>query len=307
MATSNSTNFNMDTQSIIKRALQLIDVVGSGESVSGDDYSLAEDVLNMMVKAWQADGLHLWTETEGIVFVEADQASYVLDGADTDQATSEDIKTELSVALEASDTAVSVDSTANMAVSDIIGIVLDDGTIHWDTIATIPTSTTLTLTTGVSGAAAVDNHVYAYTSTMVRPLDISSVRVEGESGTITNLLKLSRHEYFRLNNKAASGRPHSFYFDRQRDSGTLYIYPVPDSGEYRLRATFHRELQDFDASTDTPDLPQSWLQALVQNLAVELAPYFGKEDKAAKIEARAVRHLNNIRAWDSEHASLKIR
>lgn len=307
MATSNSTNFSMDTNTIITRSLQLIDVVGSGESVSGDDYTLCESVLNMMVKAWQADGLHLWTETEGIIFAEADQSKYTLGGSSPDQSTSEDIKTELSVALTTSDTAVTVDSTTNMTASDVIGIVLDDDTLHWDTIASVDTTTTLTLTTGVTGAAAVDNHVYVYTTVMVRPLDISEVRIEGASGTITNLQKLSRQEYFRLNNKDASGRSHSFYFDRQRDSGTLYVYPVPDTAEYRFRATFHREIEDFDSSTDTPDLPASWLQAIVQNLAVELAPYFGKEDKAAKLEARAVRHLNTIRAWDSEHASFKIR
>ena len=307
MATSNSTNFSMTANEIVSDALRLIDVLGVGETLSGDDYTLAVRQLNMMVKTWQAQGLHMWTETEGIVFVGADQKSYQLGGTSPDEASEEEIKTELSTAEAAASTVLGVDSTTGMAAADKIGIVLDDGSIDWTTIVSVDSATQVTITTGLTSAASIDNHVYAYTSDLTKPLDISSVRIENEGATDTELRKLARDDYFALSNKSAEGVSHSYYYDRQRDNGKLYIYPVPDDAVYRLRITFSRQIEDFDASTNNPDLPTEWLETLVWNLGVRLSPFFGRENKGSLISSQASALLQGLKGYDTEHTSYKIR
>lgn len=60
MALSASYDFTMDRDSIITRALQIIGATASGQTPSADEISDASDMLNLMLKAWQADGLQLW-------------------------------------------------------------------------------------------------------------------------------------------------------------------------------------------------------------------------------------------------------
>lgn len=307
MATSNSTNFTMTTSEIVSDSLRLLDVLGIGETLSGEDYSLGVRQLNLMIKSWQAQGIHLWTETEGIVFTDADQASYELGGSSPDKASEEDIKTELSADADSGATSLTVDSTTGMAASDNIGIELDSGAIQWTTISSVDSSTTLTLAAALTGDAATDNNVYAYTTDLTRPLEISSVRFRNDDGTDTTLRRLSRDDYFKLSNKASEGRPNSFYFDRQRDKGILYVYPVPTDCSGRLMITFSRQIHDFDASTDNPDLPTEWLEAIIWNLAIRLSPFFGREDKAAKVSPVAAELLQAVKGWDKEHASYYIR
>lgn len=307
MATSNSTDFNLTANDIITNALRLCKVLGVGETVSGDDYSLALQQLNMLIKTWQAQGLHLWLETEGIVFCDADQRSFQLGGTSPDEASTEEIKTEIATAASSTDTVLTVDSTAGMAASDKVGIVVDDGSVHWTTISSVDSTTQITIASGLDDDAAVDNHVYAYTSDMTKPLDISSVRIENSAGNIVPLEKLSRSEYFNLPDPTTSGAARSFYFDRQRDNGKLYIHPVPEDGSYRLRVTFTRQIEDFDSSTDNPDLPPEWLQALTYNLAVVLDDFYLGADVDNKIILKASQYLEGLKGWDSEHSSYKIR
>ena len=294
----------MNANDIISDALRLIGELGEGETVSGSDYTLCLRQLNMMVKTWMVEGIKLWCETEATVYLDKDTQSYILPTANS---TSSEVKTELSAALVATNTVLTVDSTTGMTASDVVGVVQDSGAMHWSTISSVDSSTQITIADGLVSAAAVDNHVYAYTDAMVRPKDILSVRAENEGGSVTVLSKMARDDYFKLNNRSASGIPRSWYFDRQRDNGTLYTYPVSTTGMDRLRITFTREIQDFDASTDTPDFAPEWAQALVWNLGVEISPFFDREEKATKFASKAAEIKYTLMNWDSEHTSLKIR
>ncbi len=60
MATSNSTNFSMSRDDIIKRALRMLGVLAQGETPTADQVTEAAVALNGLVKAWQADGMPLW-------------------------------------------------------------------------------------------------------------------------------------------------------------------------------------------------------------------------------------------------------
>ena len=59
-----------------------------------------------------------------------------------------------------SETVMVVGSSSTMVALDIIGIALDDGTIHWTTIASVDSGTQITLTVGLPSAAGATKAVY---------------------------------------------------------------------------------------------------------------------------------------------------
>ena len=58
------------------------------------------------------------------------------------------------------ETVMVVGDSTSMVALDIVGVLLDDGTIHWTTIASVDTGTQITLTVGLPSAAAATNGVY---------------------------------------------------------------------------------------------------------------------------------------------------
>jgi hypothetical protein len=60
MSTSGSTVFNVTRDQLIAGALRLIGAVGQGETPTANQVTEAAEALNIMVKAWEADGMPLW-------------------------------------------------------------------------------------------------------------------------------------------------------------------------------------------------------------------------------------------------------
>jgi hypothetical protein len=78
MATSGSINYNQTRNEIITDALSLLGVVSAGGTAKANDITFCSNQLNKMVKAWQAQGVHLWKETEGTITIVTDQYQYTL-------------------------------------------------------------------------------------------------------------------------------------------------------------------------------------------------------------------------------------
>ena len=63
-----------------------------------------------------------------------------------------------------------------------------------------------------------------------------------------------------------------------RDSGVFHLFPVPSTVEQSantIKYVCQIPFEDFDASTDNPDFPQEWYDALTYGLATRLAPEYG--------------------------------
>ena len=60
MALSNSFDFTLSRDELIKRSLLMIGAISAGQTPNATDVTDASQVLNLMLKAWQADGLQLW-------------------------------------------------------------------------------------------------------------------------------------------------------------------------------------------------------------------------------------------------------
>ena len=314
MATSGSEDFNLNRDDIINLAFSLIGYRGVNRTLDPADIDNGKKVLNMMVKAWNAKGIYLWTEIEGVLFLADNTGSYIIDGSSSHATKATDAKiTSLNGALATSATAVTVDSTSGMTASDYIGIVLTSEVTHWTTISAVNSSTTLTLASGVASAASDNAAVFTYTSKLIRPLKITSARrVSGiDNGTTinrseVNLNILPQSEYDFLPNKTLLSTPTALYYKSDVSSGTINLWPQPTNPSEYIRFTYQRSLEDFDASGNTPDFPAEWLEALTYQLALRLAPMYGREDKVQVLAPVASAMLIEMTEGSSEGGDIQL-
>lgn len=278
MATSGSTNINLTRNQIITDAFMMIGVLGAEDTLAASDQTFANRILDSMIKQWQSIGIGLWAQTEATVFLTDETAKYQLGGTSPAKASNTVVETTTTAAAASGASTVVVTTATGMAASDNIGIVLDNDTIQWTTISSIA-SLTITLADTLTSAAASGNRIYTYTTALNRPVDISQIRLRNDSNIDRVLTKLSREDYFSIPNKDTVGVPSQYYYDPQLSSAFIYLWPKPNSVDQRLKITYTRPLEDMDASTNNPDFPQEWLLAIVYNLAVLLAPAYGKETK----------------------------
>lgn len=142
-----------------------------------------------------------------------------------------------------------------------------------------------------------------------KPMRISSVRRQ-LNGIDTPMNELARSDYFDQPNKTQSPSvPVSFYYDPQQATGILYLWPAPSTQaatQYSINYTYWRRLSDVNVSSDTPDIPQEWQEALVWNLASALETEYPVNDArlANKIDQRAALLYGELKAFDNEPASL---
>lgn len=197
MAVSNSTDFSISASGLVRKARAKLGVDASEEDLQAHELQEGLDTLNMMLKAWQADGIMYWLMTEGTLTLVQGQASY--------------------------------------------------------SFATGGDFTTV-------------------------PFDMVDMRITRNS-TDLPMVELSREEYYDLPIKDNQGYPTQWFYDRQRSSGTLYVWPAPDATAGTLKFTYRRSIMDMDASDDDIDLPQEWYNAIVWNLAEEMIPEYGPIDQ----------------------------
>ena len=230
MATSGSVNFSMNRNEIIQDAAEEIGIAIDGEALDPSFIGVANRVLNRMVKAWMAHGLHLWKR-------------------------------------------------------DSISITL------------VASTNTYTLGTGGSVASST------------RPLRIIECDRKDSNNVTVGLTKMSLSEYEDLTSKNSNGTPVNYFYDPTLTTGTLKVWPTPDAtvaAEYTLEVIYQSPIEDFDNSTDDPDFPQEWLEALVYGLARRLARKYGSLEpyEMEDLKEQARESLELALSWDVEDDSI---
>lgn len=305
MATSGTATFSRNRDQIIKAAARRVGAIEAGETPDAGIVTDFAEALNAMVKAWQADGLYVWTSTEGILFPQLEQSRYTLSTTSTDKAAGAYVATALSADALIGATSITVDSITGISNADNIGVQLDDGTLDWSTVSGAPSGSTIVMAAGLGDSVSDGALVLTYTTNIVRPLKILSARRFNLISEIeTPLDEMDRAEYFEQPNKSNAGTPTSFFYDRRggaNTSGYFYLWPEPGSVEDAIKFTFARPIQDFSVAGDDADLPQEWFKALISNLAFEMADDFDVPPvKYARLEKRAAIDLAKVTSWETE-------
>lgn len=134
MAYSGSADFTLNRDEIIRKALNKIGVLAKGETPDAEDIFDGAQTLNVMLKAWQNEGMGVWLNQPVTLYLQKDQQSYLL-GPDGAHCTATPIETTVHAsypAVEDNDY-LYVTTTSGIAHGDNVGIELDDGTLQWST------------------------------------------------------------------------------------------------------------------------------------------------------------------------------
>uniref|UniRef100_A0A6M3KP93 Putative structural protein n=1 Tax=viral metagenome TaxID=1070528 RepID=A0A6M3KP93_9ZZZZ len=308
MTTSGSIDFNNTRNEIIHDAFFKLNVYGADEVVSAEDSQYASRVLNRMIKSWQAQELHLWKKQTAYLFIQNGQYEYSLKSTSTDHATLSYVETTFSADEAIGQTTLTVTSSSGMTAGDYIGLENEDGYLQWSTIDSITDATTIVVDDALTTACEDGAKIYAYTTKLTEPFNVYSAVRESEDGIDTPMNYLSYEGYFVLPNKLSSGTPVSYTYDRQLYDGKIRIWPVPNNVDYIMKLALALKIEDFDSATNTPDFPQEWLDAIVCNLALKLAPDYGKAagDNYQVIMSQSQDALLIASQFDSEQGSLYI-
>lgn len=277
MSTSGSFDYSVTATNVLTEALEIIGVLAVGQTIDSNDQTTCLRSLNMMVKQWSgnfdfAPGLKAFSRKRGFVFLQSGQSSYSL-GPSGDNATLTYIKTTLSTDEALGSTSLSLTSTTGMSASDKIGIVQNDGSIHWTTISGTPGAPT-TIATGLASAASSGNVVFTYTTKLIRPLYIEEAVLRDVDGNDSPLDPMTLGQYENIAVKTADGQPGYYYYENSLTNGTLYLDYEPSDTTRVIRLTFMAPAEDYDAAANDIAYPQEWYSAISYGLAKLISPKF---------------------------------
>lgn len=309
MATSGSVAFTLTALQLISKAFSKIGVKVAEQELQADEFQDGIDNLNMMIKAWGAQGLHLWTKDEAVLFLDVGKTDFNL-GPTGDEACQLDdfIGTTTTTDQIATDVVIPVTDTAGMAALDNTGIELDTNIRHWTTIVSVDSPTQITITTGLPSASKSGSSVFTFTNLVQRPNRVLSCRrktfdQENEIPVIT----WSRQQYFDQVNKLSQGTVVNCYYSPQLDDGRMYVWQTASSVNDLLRFTFERPLEDILIGDDNLDFPTEWIETIIYNLAARLSDdYDVPPVKLQSVNAKAVQFLDDLLGWDEEMTELNL-
>jgi hypothetical protein len=292
-------------------ALRKIGAIASGETPSQNIIQDGSDQLNTLVKSLNATGLHIWTETEAILFLQPGQFQYTIGAGTTDHIadlTGAFNSTTLANAGAVNGTTISVLSTTGFVSGYVVGVVLDNGTIFWSTEVGSPSGLIVTMNSALPSTAAAGNAVYVYQTDAIRPLRVVNARrFNFVSNIDTIMIPYSRIDYRNQPNKNSQGTITQWFYDPRGGANTqaqMFVWPAPANVGDALKFTWWRPVQDFTSAANIPDLPNEWLDALVWNLAWKWGPEFDvTPNRYNMIKEHAASSLDNVEGWDREPES----
>lgn len=300
MTTSSSYNWSLNRDQAMLRAMQIINALGVQDTTAtlaaSNDYTFVQDIFNGMLKMWSIDGIKVSKRKQAYLFPALLSHQYEIGSVSgSDNVTNSYVSTTLSVAASSSATTLTLTSTTGMNNGDYIGVVLTSGVRYWTTIVSVASSTSVTITTGLSGAAALGNNVVAYTTKINRPLEIlygTTLDLTSTNLTEVEIAPMSHDEYIKMPVKNTTGRPNQFYYERNFAGANpfysnFYLYPEPQNTTTIIHLVYIDAIQDLDTSTDDIDLPQEWFYPVVFNLACELAHSYGKYTELQQLQPKA--------------------
>lgn len=302
MAFANSWDYteSYTAASVIERALKRLGVMDASESVGTDEQTDALEVLNLILKEWSAEGADVWLRNTGHLFLTSPgtKASYSFGTSGTAKFTSQYYVTTLAADAAASATALTVTDDTNISDTDILLVELDDGTLHATTVSGSPTANAVTAASGLTSAASSGNIVYTWPTSssisykpskiihVARRLtntdndDIDAGYMEGQD---TPLEIVGEQEYRLLSQKLQTGIPVSVFHREETKNPELFVWPTGGAGDWHSLVLEHLTYpQDADATTSNIDIPPEGLNALVWQLAAELAAEYGLTESEQK-------------------------
>jgi hypothetical protein len=317
MSTSGIYTLSKNLNEIASEAFDILQIGADGETLNGDMVSRAKTSLNLMLKEWQSQGIHLWSYTEGSLFLAVGQEKYDFRDASTHVA-NDWFETTTTAATIAGANTILVTSADNIQDGDPIGVIQNDNNLFWTTVNGAPSGLTVTLTDNItlptlSGAFVRNYRVGTATAPELIPVSrVLNVRRQESTDYEIPIVFESRQDYFDLPNKSQVGTPIQAYYSRQdlagETSGIMYLWNSPISSVPVINFTYERKIQIMVNEDDTLDVPDYAQMAVIYNLADMLIPKYGaSQGLAVWVKTEAQRLKNDMLAYDAAVYPIKMK
>ena len=301
MATSGDISLTTTRNEIITEALELLGVIEPGVTPNANDITSCARSLNFMIKAWQTDGLAVFTVKRGYLFLERNKHEYILSDSG-DNWTYEYTADATTADAAASQNTITVADNTNYTVNDSIGVALDDGTIIWSTLSSKPGGTSLALADTLPAISSSGSTVMYYSAKADSPMSAIEASLRNESLNDRPLEIMARQEWSELSNKTYDGSVTQVYFDDRVTPPVLFTWPESSQDFDVIVLWIKRVTETFTAADDNPDFPQQWFYPLATNLAVAVGPKFGTPStnkNFSEVKEQAIFWYNQAMDYDA--------
>lgn len=118
------------------------------------------------------------------------------------------------------------------------------------------------------------------------------------------------YNFNQLTSKMSQGLPIQIWYEPLNQTGIIHLWPVPNTYSATNRTVYiryQRPFEEFDASTDTPDFPQVWIEPLIYSLAHRLAPEYGVDPSDTSVlQQTANEMIENALSFGTEEGSMYL-
>ena len=283
---------------IAQEAMELLQVVGDGETITTEMKDKIKPTLNLMLKAWEGQGIHLWTFTEGTLFLNVAKSEYDLT-SNLVHAANTWYETTLTQDEVLGAGTITVSNATDISNGDSIGIIDANNDLFWTTVNGAPAGNVVTLSMTLPTAVTSGSIVFNYTDSIIPVRRVLDVRRRESNDYEIPITFASRKDYFNLPNKNSLGLPIQAYYSRQETQGIFYVWTAPSQATSVINFTYERETQIIDGDTNNFDIPSYWLEAVAYNLADRLTFKFScSPERKQMIKADALQYLNDALSFD---------
>jgi len=251
MATSSSTDFDLDVADYIEEAFERCGL----EVRTGYDLKTAKRSLNLLLAEWANRGLNQWTIKQTSITTASGIRVYP-GGTLT-------MTVGASGAFSVGETITGSVSAATCSITN-----LPSATSFAITIPVGLFTTADTLTGGSSGATTTLTAAVDF-SDVQSTIDILSTVVRRDN-TDYSVPRVSRDDYLTIPNKTTTGRVDQFFLNRLI-TPELKVWPVPDNNTDIIIFNRLTRVQDADTYTNTFDVPFRFYPCLAAGLAYYLS------------------------------------
>lgn len=325
MAFSSSRDYteSFTAANLIERAVKRLGVMDASASINSTEETDALVVLNLILKEWTAQGADVWLRDTGHLFLVSPgtKTSYTVGTSGTARFTSQYYVTTLASDGSTSDTTLTVTDDTNMSDTDRILIELNDGTLHDTTISGSPSANSVTISSGLTGAAGSGSIVYSWPTandisakivklvyaarkqTNTDHVDINAGYMEGID---TPLEIVGEDEYRLLSQNLQTGIPVSIHHRRETTNPELFVWPTGGSGDvHSIVLEYNTYVQDLDSTSNNLDIPAEGVNPLTWQLAAELSAEYGlSESEQRRLWNVATSKVDNFFDYQVEDASV---
>lgn len=121
---------------------------------------------------------------------------------------------------------------------------------------------------------------------VARPNYVDHVNYRDSAGVEVPLAEWNAHDWSRVTVKTQTGTaPTHWYYDPTFPSGTLYLWPITTLSTLTGVMYAPAAVSEFTSLSTAISLPPGYRRALVKNLALELAPQFGRPPSPLLVRA----------------------